>query len=277
MNIAPVNIAPVNARPAERGFSLLEVLVALVVLGLLIGTLTQGVRFGVGAVAAQARIVGVRGDEDAVERALRRLVEHMDPGTFTTPPDMSGTAARAEFVTELPAAALLPGQGNAARPPLRIDAVLETDARHRLVLRWRPHVGGQRLVPPPPPSEEVLLSGVDRVTFGFLSAQQGWQACCLSDRGSVAAWQQAAAAAAQATGPYVLRSTPPLLGTAYSYDFLQCSASAIGGQSDAELTHLLLAWGCAGSIGEVDLDPIGCKYLTHDTMCVCSRKAIMTS
>lgn len=176
MNARPVNPHAAYDRPAERGFSLLEVLVALVVLGLLIGTLTQGVRFGVAAVAAQARIVGVRGDEDAVERALRRLVEHMDPGTFTTPPDMSGTATRAEFVTELPAAAtLLPGQGPAARSPLRIDAVLEADARHRLVLRWRPHVGGQRLTPPPPPSEEVLLTGVDQVTFGFLSAQQGWQ------------------------------------------------------------------------------------------------------
>ncbi len=165
------------ARPAERGFSLLEVLVALVVLGLLIGTLTQGVRFGVGAVAAQARIVGVRGDEDAVERALRRLVEHMDPGTFTTPPEMTGAASRLEMVTELPlAAALLPGQDPAAGPALRVDAALEADARHRLVLRWRPHVGGQRLSPAPPASEEVLLSGIDGLSFGFLSARQGWQA-----------------------------------------------------------------------------------------------------
>lgn len=164
-------------RGAERGFSLIEVLVALVVLGLLIGTLTQGVRFGVGAVAAQARIVGVRGDEDAVERALRRLVEHMDPGTFATPPEMTGTASRLELVTELPlAATLLPGQGPAGQPALRVDAALEADARHRLVLRWRPHVGGQRLAPAPPASEEVLLSGVGQVTFGFLSAQQGWQA-----------------------------------------------------------------------------------------------------
>ncbi len=165
------------ARAAERGFSLLEVLVALVVLGLLIGTLTQGVRFGVGAVAAQARIVGVRGDEDAVERALRRLVEHMDPGTFTTPPEMTGAASRLEMVTELPlAAALLPGQDPAAGPVLRVDAALEADARHRLVLRWRPHVGGQRLSPAPPASEEVLLSGIDGLGFGFLSARQGWQA-----------------------------------------------------------------------------------------------------
>ncbi len=164
-------------RATERGFSLLEVLVALVVLGLLIGTLTQGVRFGVGAIAAQARIVGVRGDEDAVERAMRRLVEHMDPGTFTTPPEMAGTASRLEFVTELPlAAALLPARGPAAQTALRVDAALEADARHRLVLRWRPHVGGQRLAPAPPVSEEVLLSGVDQVTFGFLSPQTGWQA-----------------------------------------------------------------------------------------------------
>jgi general secretion pathway protein J len=153
-----------------QGFSLLEVLVALVVLGLLIGTLTQGVRFGVGAIAAQARIVGVRGDEDAVERALRRMVEHMDPGTFSTPPQMAGTASRLEFVTDLPLAASL-----LADPPApRVDAALEVDGRHRLVLRWRPHVGGQRLAPAPPVAEEMLLSGVDRVTFGYLS-EQGWQ------------------------------------------------------------------------------------------------------
>ncbi len=154
----------------ERGFSLLEVLVALVVLGLLLGTLTQGVRFGVGAIAAQARVVGVRGDEDAVERTLRRLVEHMDPGTFTTPPQMVGSESRVEFVTELPLAAS-PASGQGA---LRVDAALEADARHRLVLRWRPHVGGQSIAPAPPVVDEVLLSGVERVTFGFLS-ERGWQ------------------------------------------------------------------------------------------------------
>ena len=143
---------------------------ALVVLGLLIGTLTQGVRFGVGAIAAQARLVGVRGDEDAVERAVRRMVEHMDPGTFATPPQMAGTASRLEFVTDLPLAAT-PADGASA---LRVDAELEADPGHRLVLRWRPHVGGQRLLPAPPVAEEVLLSGVEKVTFGFLS-EQGWQ------------------------------------------------------------------------------------------------------
>ncbi len=158
-----------RAGPAQ-GFSLLEVLVALVVLGLLLGTLTQGVRFGVGAIAAQARVVGVRGDEDAVERTLRRLVEHMDPGTFTTPPQMAGSASRVEFVTELPLAAS-PASGQGV---LRVDAALEADARHRLVLRWRPHVGGQGIAPAPPVAEEVLLSGVGQVTFGFLS-ERGWQ------------------------------------------------------------------------------------------------------
>lgn len=177
----PVASCPVASGGAtQAGFSLLEVLVALVVLGMLIGTLAQGVRFGLGAVAAQARIVGVRGDEDAVERALRRLVEHMDPGTFTTPPEMTGTAQRVEFVTELPLAApvaapVASGTGTAAQPALRVDAALEVDPRHRLLLRWRPHTGGQRLLPAPPAAEEVLLSGVDQVVFGFLSAQQGWQ------------------------------------------------------------------------------------------------------
>ena len=159
-----------HAQAGAQGFSLLEVLVALVVLGLLIGTLTQGVRFGVGAIAAQARLVGVRGDEDAVERAVRRMVEHMDPGTFTTPPQMAGTASTLEFVTDLPLAAT-PADGASA---LRVDAALEADSGHRLVLRWRPHMGGQRLLPAPPAAEDVLLSGVDRVTFGYLS-DHGWQ------------------------------------------------------------------------------------------------------
>ncbi len=152
----------------EAGFTLLEILVALVVLGMLVGMLAQGFRFGVNAIAVQARIVAVRGDEDAVERALRRMVEHMDAGTFSTPPDMAGTAHHLEFVTDLPIAA-------ASMQSLRVDAALDVDAKHRLVLRWRPHVGGLRLAPAPPLSEEVLLTGVDQLTFGYLGGAAGWQ------------------------------------------------------------------------------------------------------
>ena len=67
---------------AEAGFTLLEIIVALVVLGVLFATLSQGVRFGFrklgapgpGAAHAARRL-------SAVDRTLRRLVEQMDPGS----------------------------------------------------------------------------------------------------------------------------------------------------------------------------------------------------
>ena len=58
----------------QSGFTLLEMLVALVVLGFLMVGLTQGVRAGLTMWGAQARRVGETADLDAGARVLRRLL-----------------------------------------------------------------------------------------------------------------------------------------------------------------------------------------------------------
>src|SRR6266446_5733188 len=58
----------------QSGFTLLELLVVLVVLGFLMVGLTQGVRAGLTMWGAQTRRVGETADLDAGARVLRRLL-----------------------------------------------------------------------------------------------------------------------------------------------------------------------------------------------------------
>jgi general secretion pathway protein J len=152
-----------------QGFTLLEILVALVVLGFLLLGLTQGTRLGLAAWDRQARTVAARGDLDAVDRALRRLIEQADPGDQTNPPHFRGGPSGLAFATELPLAA-------GALPTRRAEVELTVDAAHRLVLRWTPNLHAVRATPPLP-QETELLRGVDRLELSYLrppSRGGGW-------------------------------------------------------------------------------------------------------
>jgi general secretion pathway protein J len=148
----------------DRGFTLLELLVALVVFGLLMAGLTQGVRFGLAAWDRQARSVDAGSELDAVDRALHGLVARLDPAMA-----VGGRAHAAAFTSELPQLAGL------ANP--EADLLLLVDARHRLILRWTPHLHALRFAAPPPPREEVLLDGVDRLDLAYWSrgGDGGWR------------------------------------------------------------------------------------------------------
>jgi len=154
---------------AVDGFTLLEILVALVVLGFLMLGLTQGTRFGVAAWDRQTRTVAARGDFDAVDRALRRLIEQADPGDDTNPPRFAGSPGGLSFATQLPLAA-------GALPTRRADVELAVDAARRLVLRWTPNLHAARAAGPAP-QEAELLRGVDRLELSYLSPPSrggGW-------------------------------------------------------------------------------------------------------
>jgi general secretion pathway protein J len=153
---------------AADGFTLLEILVALVVLGFLMLGLAQGTRFGVDAWQRQARTLAERGDLDAVDRALRRLIEQADPGEGTKPPHFIGAPARLEFATELPLAA-------STLPSRRANVALAVDPANRLVLRWVPIAQAARR--DLPPQENELLQGVDHLDLSYLrpvSNGGGW-------------------------------------------------------------------------------------------------------
>ncbi len=152
----------------QAGFTLLEILVALVVFGFLMAGLTQAVRFGMTAWAAQARMIDRDGDLDAVDRVLRTLLEQVEPGRPVDPPNIVGTATSFAFTSILPA-------GASALPSRRADMLLRVDPGGRLVLRWTPHLHVKRLVPVAPPTTTDILAGVVRVEFSYFSPDGGWR------------------------------------------------------------------------------------------------------
>ena len=119
------------ARP-DAGFTLLEVLAALVVLGFLMAGLSGGVRLGLRAWDQQERAVAGHGDLDAADRAVRRLIAGIYPGTPTRTSMVDGTAGRLAMVTALPASA----------PARMAEVALGLDGQ-RLVMRWTPLAPGR--------------------------------------------------------------------------------------------------------------------------------------
>jgi general secretion pathway protein J len=143
------------------GFTLLELLVVLVVLGFLMVGLAQGLHLGVQFWDRQRQALDGVSELDATDRALRGLIEQMDPGGRIEMADVDGTAQTLRFTTRLPEAA----GGLATR---RAEVMLLVDRLHRLLLRWTPAPHVVPLVTVRP-VETVLLSGVDHIEIGYRS------------------------------------------------------------------------------------------------------------
>lgn len=140
----------------QAGFTLLELMVALVVFGLLMAGVAQTMRYGLTAWTAETRAADGSETMAAVDGALRRLIEQAAPDKFTGQP--GGFA----FITFLPAGAGL-------ADPLADAALQVTPAG--LVLVWRPHPAGVPLQPPAPPQTEVLLDGVTGLDASYLAGR----------------------------------------------------------------------------------------------------------
>ena len=165
-------------RGQQQGFTLLELLVALVVLGFLVVGLTQGVRAGLTMWGAQTRRMGETGELDASARALRVLLAGISvPSPAAVGRGTAGTMkfeGRSDslvFVGDMPT-----GLGTTRRANITLEL-----AQDRLVLRWTPHRHEQTTAPEPEPVETDLVRGVARVDFaywGSSAADQapGWQA-----------------------------------------------------------------------------------------------------
>ena len=143
--------ARTDCRRAD-GFTLLEVMVALVLLGALLAALGQGLRFGLTAWDLQEAQLAQSEALEATDRALRGMIERMDPAT--TRPNQHGilgTNDQMTFVGRLPAAAAI---------SRRAEMAIIVASGGRLVLRWRPFShekpGGCADV-----QETLLLDGVD--------------------------------------------------------------------------------------------------------------------
>ena len=172
--------APSSARSRERrglsggragrqtGFTLLEVLAALVVLGFIIAGLVGGTQLGLASIKTESRIEAKEQGLEPVDRLLRRLVANMAMPNNDQQPGLVGSRTAFTCITK----ALGPDA-----PASRIDALVALDHSRRLVLLWSPHLHAERLTPRPSPAEEVLLSGLDRLEISYLSPDRsGWLA-----------------------------------------------------------------------------------------------------
>ena len=180
-----------NSLGQQSGFTLLELLVALLVLGLLVVGLARGVRTGLTMWSAQTRRLGETAELDAGARVLRMLLTNMtalSPGnvgtgaatptaatpTAATPtaatPNIEASSDKLTFVGDLPT-----GLGTTRRA----NITLELD-QERLVLRWTPHRHERTTAPEPEPIEIELIRGVERLEFAYWGAGSpdqpaGWQ------------------------------------------------------------------------------------------------------
>ncbi len=149
------------------GFTLLELLIALTVLGFLIVGLAQGTNFGLLAWGREARLSAGADEFNTVDSTLRHVIEGADPGDDLDPAPFVGSNGTLDCITAMPSASDPTGVR-------RMHAILLVDAEHRLVLRWRPFVRAKRLGAPPPQTESELVRNVSRMELSYWRRGGGW-------------------------------------------------------------------------------------------------------
>jgi general secretion pathway protein J len=152
-----------NRSVAEGGFTLLEMLVAVTVLGLLVIGLTQGVRTGLNLWNVQTRRNATIAELDSTARVLRNVLMSIPiqpaaaSGTAPVAVGFKGEPNRITFVGELPT-------GLGARQPADIAIEIKLG---RVVMAWVPHRHETPAGPPPAPTETELISNVDDLQFAY--------------------------------------------------------------------------------------------------------------
>jgi len=149
---------------SESGFSLLEMVVALAVLGLLTVMLAGSLQFGIRLWDAQDRRLASSAGTDAVHTALRLMLENAQPlplaglGARGAAAYMLGGAQSLDLVTEMP-------DGVGDRGFCDVAVIRTGDGR--LAIRWRRHARDAQTAATLPASETELLRNVAAVEFAY--------------------------------------------------------------------------------------------------------------
>ena len=107
-----------------RGFTLIEVLIAITVASLVLVLISQTQRLGLRAVARQTSLRHEGADLRAAAASIREVLAHMDPGTRARPFSPLASQTRIVLRTRLPAAARrdgLAGAGGAVTAELVVS------------------------------------------------------------------------------------------------------------------------------------------------------------
>ncbi len=149
-----------DAASSEAGFTLIEVVVALVVLGFVLAGLGQATRFGMSAWTLETRMADNAAGLERMDRVLRQLIEQASPPVGSDDKPMTGEEHRVSFLT------LLPDEPQTS-PVRHAQVAVGVDDRHRLMLRWRVRANATPLAPLPPLQEIVLAEGVERIDLAY--------------------------------------------------------------------------------------------------------------
>lgn len=148
-------VDPHSRSNRSSGFTLLELIIVIALLGLILAALANGVRFAGRAWQVQERQSSRQGDLDAVRNLVRNLIAS---GT-----EFEGDSTSLRFVSELPAALARGG----------LYEVNLHAAGDRLVLSWIPHFRGSSIGIPD--TETELAKGIAGFELTYYIPSDGWR------------------------------------------------------------------------------------------------------
>lgn len=157
-----------QGKSSEEGFTLLEMLVVVVLLGLLFLMLSGSMTFGMQGWARQETMLDRNATESETEQALRRLIGAavVSDGVLSLETEHQMFAGREDRVSFVSALRMPDGRIH------EIEIGMGVDKTHRLLLRWRRRQASD-CVAQDPVHEEVLATSIAALHIRYWN--EGWK------------------------------------------------------------------------------------------------------